>query len=274
MSVRVPWEILQMTVGRVVCGYCGRLLDADEQEDEHPFPRSWYPDGTSPSDMLIVPSCRGCNARSATSEVAALPALVLCLGEAGGRAARRALERVARSMNAAHGTTDRDKRARAAKLKRLLSAVRVTTVADDGATALVTGHEPQDSWIRTPSGLLVRGSLALPVGDELVAVAEKILRGCYFHLERAPFPSGVPLSITFPRTRKELEDILDFIDRTGLKEQMHIERRLGFDFAATSLNSTDTLWIFRLWEEVYFFGATGKFATLSPALRASEPEEG
>ncbi|MEO7735847.1 MAG: hypothetical protein ABIY55_33135 [Kofleriaceae bacterium] len=41
------------------CVYC--CASPVKVEDEHVFPSSWYPDGTPPSTMLIVPACRRCN---------------------------------------------------------------------------------------------------------------------------------------------------------------------------------------------------------------------
>src|SRR4051812_38706332 len=45
----------------VACAYCG---SAPAVDDEHVFPRSWYPD-TTPSTVkrVTVPACRSCNVR-------------------------------------------------------------------------------------------------------------------------------------------------------------------------------------------------------------------
>ena len=47
--------------GKPLCVYCGA---AEGREDEHVFPRGWYPDTTPAAvQRLTVPACRPCNER-------------------------------------------------------------------------------------------------------------------------------------------------------------------------------------------------------------------
>ena len=102
---------LMLSMDEKRCVHCPAAADTED----HWFPRSWYPSSTPANlEKWAFPSCSTCNGELGTIEDRLRHRFVLAL-DPEAIAAQSLVESALRSMNPAHGKSDRDRHARAAR---------------------------------------------------------------------------------------------------------------------------------------------------------------
>jgi hypothetical protein len=101
------------------CVHC--LNDPVERNWDHVFPKSWYPDSSTP-DLYKwqIPSCIPCNSALGAIEEEFLRLVSLGLDPADA-SSRSIVQKVLRSMNPSEAENERDRNVRAALRRRVLS---------------------------------------------------------------------------------------------------------------------------------------------------------
>ena len=139
------------------CVYC--LAPSDRLTRDHVLPQSWYPNDT-PRDAAkpTVPSCDACNNRFSAVEADLLLRLAFTFGLADGRVIGIP-PRAMRSIDPAAALSEKDRRHRAAKRKRLFREIDLISTGplpEDG-TGILPGFGPgEPGAIPTPIPLDAR----------------------------------------------------------------------------------------------------------------------
>jgi len=157
-----------------VCVHCCK--EVDDRDEDHVFPRSWYPD-TTPANIekWTVPSCIPCNRTHGKVEERLLLNLGICLAP-GAIASAGVSERALRSIQPEHAKNPRDRRLRAARRQKLL---REITISDEPPDGVLPNFGPQE-------GLVYDKYVSTRIHqDDLRILGRKIVRGMTYKLESA-----------------------------------------------------------------------------------------
>lgn len=241
-------NVAAMTVE--ICSYCG--LPTQNAEEEHVFPRSWYPEASPPVKRPTVPSCTACNRDYGRLEERLQRHWALCL-DPNDPAVRGVPQRVWRSLDPTRGRNLEDAAVRRENRARLNRSVRIMSGQERGAFPGLTGR--RDQWRRANSALYVRGApaLMLPVSD-VVAFTRKLVRGLYVYDHGARLPPDFNIQtfvIGEEAWRTELVRIAQWgIERRGVPPGFHY-----WTYTAPG-QPLDSLWYFQIWGIIRLQAAT------------------
>lgn len=251
----------------VRCAYCSEVVDSPEEE--HVFPESWYPDGTLPSTMLTVPSCRPCNGSIERVEVRICRSLIMGV-HPDNTAAKGVQERVFNSMNwlRAKGKTEADRkkdaRVRDGVWKKFRRSTRVVP-ANEPIAAFPTSRPPRSYMAQTEAGLWIRGRGIVSYDPaDLDRITEKFVRGVYYFQTKTPLAPEVPIATPL-LPGDPWETALDLIDRANLHPHAVSPAFVYWGCDVTDDSPQTSLWLFLVWNEYVLCGMTGGFA--NPAQR-------
>ena len=186
------------------CVHC--LSESVSRTWDHVFPRAWYPD-TTPPDIYKwqIPSCRQCNRDYGKLEEDLLFRLALCV-DPKAKGTSGIVEKALRSMKPEFAKNNRDRAARAARVKRLKK--ELLNGPDIPRSAVYPGLG--ERWGRSSH----EGIGILVPAESIRRLTEKIVRGIYY-LEDEKFIEP-PLFIEFfALTDEGAEPVKDILDRFG-----------------------------------------------------------
>jgi hypothetical protein len=174
-----------------ICAYCGNT-DVNT-EVEHVFPESWYPDGHPRTNMITVPSCMRCNRDYGRAEERLFLPFACALPANEGNAS--VFERAKRGADASAARDTRDASHRAARLRRFTEKSGVASPTETPNNAAWTTQGRPTGVIRTPSGLVVRGSITMEIDQgALDALSAKFIRGIYYYLRNIPYAGNAKIA--------------------------------------------------------------------------------
>lgn len=216
-------------------------------EEEHVFPKSWYPEGTSPTTIRPkVPSCRECNRRYGRLEER-LQRVWAAGIDPRHPAVRGIWPRVLRSMSADAARDLRDKSFRFRNRSDFHRRLRVVPAAE-GAAFPGLGHK-RVSWVPNDSGLLTKGSVGAAFASKDVAgITKKFVRGLYrFHCQ-VVLPKKVLIE-TFVIDEEAWEDFFEFIRDRGLSPR-GAPPGFFYWYGLAEEDPAASLWCFVVWGHI------------------------
>lgn len=250
-----------------ICTYC--TMPTDEPEEEHTCPRSWYPEGVTPSQMLVVPSCPDCNDRYSRIEERVRGRLGVALSGATDTEARGVGDRVLRSISSAHGTSKRDAEHREGRRQRLLQHMSIASPSEWGRALPSTALPEHPQWLQDPQSQLWKFGLPQVRFDpaDLEAMTVKFVRGVYRALHKTVLPVAIPVAtpIMTEQPMRALESIVK-------AEGMTMHGAPGFRVwhghqGGEREDRLTTMTLVLLWGRIVLSGFTGAAATPRPPTR-------
>jgi hypothetical protein len=223
-------------VARPLCIYC---LGAPPEEKDHVLPRSWYPDGTTPTvQRLTVPSCKACGARLKRAEEQVAIALVFARGfDHDHLAVAGVYERLRSTWNPAAAHSLREFERRRARMESIVGRVRPVVTSSPEAVGAARVQ------VRTAAGLWVEAALAFRFRrQDFDAVISKFVRGLHYDRTGAPLPANAKIS-AFPLPSEVIREVAQLPDRGSLSEG------LRWRFYQDE-HPGPSWWFFRLWGQV------------------------
>jgi hypothetical protein len=153
-----------------LCVHC--LQHSEELSWDHVFPKSWYPDSTPANvEKWKIPSCIPCNAAYGRLEQDFLQRVGLCL-DPDDPASGSIVESVLRGVRPSSASSDRDRKARAAKRRGILADLMQGADIPREATYPGMGerwNRPMDEQV----------AMTIPV-EYVQRITEKIVRGLFY----------------------------------------------------------------------------------------------
>jgi hypothetical protein len=229
------------------CVYCLQTFPA--LEDEHVFPDSWYPDGTSPTlARYKVPACKSCNRGYGKVEERLLRGWTMCI-DASHPAAAGILPRVLRSMTPAKGRSARDARRRDQTRRKVERSVRIVPAST--AKVLAPEGGPR-GWTLLPSGLITLNGPAVPIQySDVHTFVKKLIRGLYFVGTRGP----LPLDVEIGTCQVTPSYVAAESSRLKLRRQ-GIPPGFAFWWGCLETDPSMMRWHFLIWGQVALHGQT------------------
>jgi hypothetical protein len=152
------------------CVHC--LRHSDELTWDHAFPLSWYPDTTPANEeKWKIPSCSVCNADYGRIERDLLIRVALCL-DPDAPASKGIVERAMRALRPSSASSEKDRKARAAKRQNILAELMQGAEIAREATYPGMGER----WNRPPEEQIAIGIPA----ESVQRMTEKIARGLFY----------------------------------------------------------------------------------------------
>jgi hypothetical protein len=148
------------------------LRHGDELTWDHVFPLSWYPDTTpSNEEKWKIPACSDCNADYGRIERDLLIRVALCL-DPDDPASSGIIDRAMRALRPSAASSERDRKARAAKRQAILAELMHGAEIPREATYPGMGER----WNRPPEEQIAIGIPA----ESVHRMTEKIARGLFY----------------------------------------------------------------------------------------------
>jgi hypothetical protein len=230
------------------CVHCLRY--EDELSWDHVFPISWYPDTTPANEeKWKIPSCVPCNAAYGRLEQDFLLRVGLCL-DPDDPASQSIVETAMRAVRPSAATSDRDRKARAAKQQSILAEIMQGADIPREATYPGMGEK----WSRP-----LEEQVAVPIPVEYVQrMTEKIARGLFYiqdgKLVEPPFQ--IEHFAVHEDSARPVRDVINRFGKTYARPPGLIVRR-----AVVPSDGTSSLFEITFW---------GQFKAYASVLAAQE----
>lgn len=187
------------------CIHC--LVTSDQINNDHIFPKAWYPDDTPASiQRWTVPSCVKCNEKHGSNEQDLLIWLGSCIGRKDARASG-IMEKALRSIKPEFGKNPKDKISRQAKREQFL---RATEIVETPTTTGVLPNFGPDPSIQYPVLMTVQ----IPV-EGLIVLGKKIVGGLTYHFESRFIENDNEQISIFFEIDKDVARIIELVERFG-----------------------------------------------------------
>lgn len=216
-----------MRTDPVRCVYCSNNLGMTQ---DHVPPKSFFP-RPRPSDLITVPSCQQCNQGAGKEEEFFLATFMF--SEAGSTPAGQQLwaEKLDRMYQKNLGLRK--------TIARVLS----------------------DKLVWTPTGLYLGRHMTIKIDHpRLERVAEKIVRGLYYHEYGTPLPSNAEIMTMFLHTNAKFHAAQPYFPELGVGTRMWPGI---FEYSRNRLlgSPEKSMWLMRFYSWAYFWAITGDGAT-------------
>lgn len=225
-----------------VCGYCGRRRRLTR---DHIPPRSFFPKPRT-SDLITVPSCVDCFGGWSNDDEY-FKAVILTTNEVyEAPAAQQSIESLLRAM---------ENPAKRGFARSFLDSIKEVDV-------------------QTEAGLYLGTAPILKIDrDRLNRVAERIVRGLFFHERRHPVPSGYEV---IGRVQQSgFDRILARLEGVAFPQVREIQHGVfSYTFKEAASDPDSTVWLAAFYDSLYFVGFTRQLVELRPEECASNPAAG
>jgi len=208
------------------CAYCGR--DAPLTRDHIP-PQNLFPD-PKPSDLIMVPCCETCKAGWSDDDEYFRLAVVSASNVYGGDHAERVNQTLLRSLRK----------------------------PSKAGFARLVHQSLLELEVRSEAGIYVGSTGALSVDKKRFdRVAERIIRGLFWHEKRYPVPEGYQVTNRF--SQFGLRKVLDELDHVTYAELRDIGGGVfAYTFAPTDEDPDSMVWLSGFYGRLPFVGFTVK----------------
>ena len=226
------------------CIHCLNEFPVVEMNDDHVFPKSWYPSSTDHNlERWVVPSCIPCNQTHGRNEEDLLIRLSLCVGSNDPSCAGIS-ERGLRAINPSFARNNRDRTHRLGKLQKIMREILVGDAIPD------FGAHPDFPEIL---GIPRQNQFAITISEESIKMlGKKIARGIYYLQHNLYIEDPYKVEI-YTENEEGSRTVMEMIRRFG--QEYTREPGISVYVAITPEDEMSSIFRIEIWNKWKMFGS-------------------